>query len=429
MTLFNTTYLWGLLSLLVPLAIHLLNRGNVKTIKVGSVKFLPNTETKQARNIRLNELLLLLLRALILILLVCILVSPKINTNVKKTSLVYLVEPALLQDDFFDSFLGKLSEDAEIRLFAKGFKALTETESLPTDTPPNYWQLVSDLEEIKADSIVIITRGLVSGLKGARPQTSVNTDWVIFDNEITRDEVLAAQAFKDSLKLLTIRSNSKWTRFEHTYLPQTDAGISIENDSLVFRVQNQRKVPLLSQDTITVGIIYDEDFAREATYFEKAFQVISNFTKTPLTIHSSNDWNQDRGYDFLVWLSIQDAPQTKNSLITYKPDYLEQSLIVNGPIKSSYSLTRRMDFEEVLNGNFITQLLSVLQLNKDFEEIIEGYDQRVMAKKEVMPARMAANSDTGKIDKAALLDVSMWLWVLLVIVMLMERVVAKYRKQ
>ena len=55
MSFLEPTYLWGLFSLLVPLVIHLINKGDVKTIKVGSVRYLTEQETKHTRQLKLNE--------------------------------------------------------------------------------------------------------------------------------------------------------------------------------------------------------------------------------------------------------------------------------------------------------------------------------------------------------------------------------------
>ena len=52
MEFLNATYLWGLLGILLPLAIHLWSRKKVVTIKVGSIKLLQASEPKQNSNIK-----------------------------------------------------------------------------------------------------------------------------------------------------------------------------------------------------------------------------------------------------------------------------------------------------------------------------------------------------------------------------------------
>ena len=59
MTFLNPTYLWGLLGLAVPLAIHLWSKMEGKTIKIGSIQLLTEANPKQASSIHLNELFLL----------------------------------------------------------------------------------------------------------------------------------------------------------------------------------------------------------------------------------------------------------------------------------------------------------------------------------------------------------------------------------
>ena len=54
MTFLNPTYLWTLLALAVPLAIHLWSRKKVRVIKVGSTRFLESLDPKQTNSVKLN---------------------------------------------------------------------------------------------------------------------------------------------------------------------------------------------------------------------------------------------------------------------------------------------------------------------------------------------------------------------------------------
>jgi len=62
--------LWALAGLIVPLAIHLLSRKEGQVIRLGSLRHLRETSTQQFRGIKLNEILLLALRSLLVILFV-----------------------------------------------------------------------------------------------------------------------------------------------------------------------------------------------------------------------------------------------------------------------------------------------------------------------------------------------------------------------
>src|SRR5688572_23470231 len=69
MQLLNPIWLLGLLGLSIPVAIHLLSRKEGRIIKIGSIRHLDDTATRQFKSIRLNEYLLLLLTCILITLL------------------------------------------------------------------------------------------------------------------------------------------------------------------------------------------------------------------------------------------------------------------------------------------------------------------------------------------------------------------------
>src|SRR5882757_9264627 len=69
MQLSNPIFLWTLAGLSVPIAIHLLSKKEGKIIRLGSLRHLQETSTQQFRGIRLNEILLLTLRCLLMVIL------------------------------------------------------------------------------------------------------------------------------------------------------------------------------------------------------------------------------------------------------------------------------------------------------------------------------------------------------------------------
>src|SRR5690606_8548452 len=89
----NPLWLWGLAGLIIPVAIHLLSRREGKTIPFGTLRFLDETPSSQFRGIRLNEILLLLVRSLCIIILVLFLsgISIKDQSRTK----ILLIEDAI----------------------------------------------------------------------------------------------------------------------------------------------------------------------------------------------------------------------------------------------------------------------------------------------------------------------------------------------
>ena len=77
-------FLWALAGLSIPLAIHLLSRKEGKVIRMGSLRHLRETSTQQFKGIKLNELLLLALRSLLIILFVFLISGLHWKDGVKK---------------------------------------------------------------------------------------------------------------------------------------------------------------------------------------------------------------------------------------------------------------------------------------------------------------------------------------------------------
>ena len=73
MMLTQSAWLWGLVALALPVAIHLLSRKEGRVVPLGSLRHLRETTSQQFRGIKLNEYLLLALRILLLILFVLLL--------------------------------------------------------------------------------------------------------------------------------------------------------------------------------------------------------------------------------------------------------------------------------------------------------------------------------------------------------------------
>jgi len=72
----NSILLWGLAAASIPIIIHLLNRRRVRVIDWGAMRFLRDAVISRRRKIRLEELLLLLLRTAILVFLVLAMARP-----------------------------------------------------------------------------------------------------------------------------------------------------------------------------------------------------------------------------------------------------------------------------------------------------------------------------------------------------------------
>ncbi len=81
MTFLNPAILFGLLAVSLPVAIHLLSKPRLKRVKWAATKFLLQSVQKNRRRVQLEDVLLLLLRALLVALLIFLFARPALLTD------------------------------------------------------------------------------------------------------------------------------------------------------------------------------------------------------------------------------------------------------------------------------------------------------------------------------------------------------------
>ena len=427
MTFLQPTYLWALFSLAVPVLIHLLNKGDVKTVKVGSVKFLRESDTKQSRKIRLNELFLLFLRLLLLALIILYLAEPRWQRNEQKAPLTYLLEPSLVENETFMSFVDSLPQN-NIRWFLDGFPEL-EAE-VDRNTVPNYWQLAQRIPEILSDSIVVFTKGLVKGIKGRRPTVGKNVHWVIVESESDVVEPVGAKIIGDSIMLFEAKSSSQITDLQVSLVPKNDASVvSLTLDSLTLKASGKTsKILILKNDTLQVTVAFDDTYEREMRFVTSALKAISMYGKQEInlkTMDADTVLETGKPLDLLVWLKESKIPNVKQTTLAMVPDSLANSLIESTEYKNRFHLTQRLNIENSIEENLANSLATLLLYNSKLEDNLHERDQRVLPEAGFLPN--VANVETSV--EVRTMDISSWIWLAIFLVFVTERMLSKFRKQ
>lgn len=424
----NPTYLWALLGLLIPIAIHLWSKKEGKTIKIGSIQLLSEADSKQNSSIKLNELILLLIRMLLIALVVLIIAQPQIKKDFENTKLTYLVEPSLLNNKSITNILDTITSNASIRLFQNGFPKLNLND-IPNEgvTTPNYWQLTQEIDDLHSDSIIVFTNGLLKGLKGKRPMVNTNVEWIIVDNGETTKNIIKATKKDESVELLSIMSNSESLSFKKEMQPldSGNAEFNTAKDSIKI---NDLWLPVETIKPLNVLIYNDENFDKETLYIDASFKAISKYINVPIETAVKKDITSIdiSNYNYVVWLSEQQPMEFSGVLLVYKPDTFASSLIVKSDNRNLFYLTKTLDSESIVNEHLPEQLIITLNLHSDLKETILENDKRIVAKEELQP--IFKNLETKK-SYASVLDISKWLWLLLAGLLVLERIVANYRKQ
>ncbi len=431
MSFLNPTYLWALAGLVIPVAIHLWSNKEGKTIKIGSIQFLAASDVKQTNSIKLNELLLLLLRMLKITVLVFILAEPQIKRVQENTEITYFVEPALLKDASLNTLIDSLSQNSSIKILQLGFPDLDiYNEDEAKYSIPNYWQLANEMEDLPTDSIVVFTHGYLQGFKGKRPELNRNIAWVVLGDEVEANEILEVVKKNDEVEVLRLESDQQKLSFTKERLPLNSDAFQFNesNDSLRFVTNKEQAwIPLKMMDSIAVLIYYVEKLEDTKLYLESSFNALSKYLELPIGVVAVEDTtNLDwESYYSVIWLSENPFETTQPALIYY-PDSLANSLIEPSESRDIFHLTKPLTTENVLDENFPEQLLKFLDLNKDLECKIQSLDRRTMDSK-VLSTRFVeavSNKSTPK-----LLSISKWFWHLLLFLMITERIFARLRKQ
>lgn len=428
MAFLNPTYLWGFLALLVPLAIHLLNQGDVKTIKVGSTQFLKEHETKQTKSVRLNELLLLLLRLLGILLIVLALCEPIVFTTPKPAPLTFVVEPSLLKEPQLQSFLAE-HPSVPVKTLQEGLPEFDgDFDDLKeTDRVPMYWQLAHELDALATDSIVIFSKGSLQGFKGRRPLLRKKSNWVFLDDTDESQTSLEAVQKRDSLVVLNQLSNNTHTYFSNkTYAKNSTAVQSLSGDSI--RIEDgliKQKVPVNTLKEVKMALASDEQFNNEKSYLLAALKAIEQFADHAVQIEAYQEGSLNE-MDFLIWLRATEMPQWNGPMLYFEEDPFAYELLEPGDTNNTYRLTARLNITNVVEQQLTEKLLKVLDLKGHLGEAIAVNDKRVLPNKE---AQTQYVEPEAKKDRNSSKPLSSWLWLALFPVLVVERMLSKLRKQ
>lgn len=424
----NPSYLWALWGLLVPLAIHLWSKKEAKTVKIGSIQLLDESNSRQSSSLQLNEWFLLLLRMLVITLTVMLMAGPQWRTHKNRDLVTYVVEPSLVGHHTLDKVLDSLNETSEVLLLKNGFPEWEmEMEPLGTATP-NYWQLVQKMDSLPSDSIVVFSHARVQGFRSARPTTHKKINWVVMEPENFGDTPLIALGNGQEMELVSMVGDGQNNLFKKQKLTN---GFSLtENkDSLRLEVDNGTKtIDHTVLSPIEVALYSDTETEAEKKYIEASLAALSNYLQRDINIQTFEDGEQPDGSsaDLNIWLRSDSSDAFSGKWLVFHEDPLAKRLIVPGTKEGHHYLTKPLTAENTVEEHFAEQLLILLNLDVDIEELISEADSRQMDASELKPNYVEPKS---KRERATFKDMSHWAFFVLLVLMMVERVVSYLKKQ
>jgi hypothetical protein len=413
MNFFNPIWLWGLTGLLIPIGIHLLSRKEGKVIRVGSIRHLEETSTRRFRNIRLNELVLLALRCLLIILIV-LLLSGLSFTNSKSGDTNWLVmERGLEKEKDFKSLIDSLEQKGfELRWLDKDFPLLKDSAAI--NTSMNYGSLVESLKREHVKQIVVLSYNYANRFKGKRTTLPDNIQWISKSPEPAEFTLNAIRLSSDSILVRKGNTSAESTRF---------ANDEVKGESL----KEEEKALVKNQDTVSVSVYSDVTFKYDKEIMIAALKAVDQTLPCVLNIKTSDvaKWNDDKT-DWIVWLSENEFPKTvdTNSIVYSKNEFANELLTSS---KKGWLINKRLDQENAITDNLALQLASILLPKEEAQQRANEFDRRALPEKELW----SSSDVTGKesLTTASTSNAVQYLIALILISLLIERIVAFKRNQ
>ena len=333
----------ALLGLLVPVAIHLWNRRPGRLVQVGSLRWLSTAANRRMRNLKLEQLLLLVLRAAIVAVLALALADPVRQTPPPPRRGQVLLSPGLLHSSSLVAVRSTVDslrkQGYELRQLTSGlprlsaaqwrrFDSLATTITTPAAFKPSFDNLWARVQQA-ADSLPerplrVFTLNSQRNFRGTRPALLASVRWQTVPTTDSSRWLQAAYkvASADSLHLLWGSSNEAATTFRIVAVAvpsAADGQIRVAglppvryeanpNGSAVLRPTAGQAVPV-QVAALRLAIYHDAAHAQDATYLRAALRAASlglpsaprlTVVATPPPISQPLDW--------LFWLSDTPVP-------------------------------------------------------------------------------------------------------------------------
>ncbi len=379
----NPTYLYALLGLLVPLAIHLWNQQEPPVRKVGSIQWLVASETSRVSRIRFHQFWLFLLRMTLLVVLCLIMSDLQWKGSSKASEKVnkwVLLEPTLVNNSTWADALRKLGQEGwEIRLADLEFtkvnpENLENMEAPQADRLENYWALLRLLEKHpqKPDQMRFYTYAHLQHFQGKRPSLHLNLDWVVVPQPTPYYFIEQAhQTTADSLALILGISEEFQTYFRKVKVaaePRVQLSdfptLKKEAQKLFLNQEPYTPFEIQNQAVSRVQIYYDPDQSLDQAYLQAAWEAVATYLDRSFSIESQLVSKQlpATETDYVCWLSQQALPDSLWSsgaqVLIYQLQPT-QRIIQAGRYrqKKVYFLTKKLNTELLTHSDWPEELL------------------------------------------------------------------------
>lgn len=398
-------FLWALAGLSIPMAIHLLSRKEGKVIRLGSLRHLRETSTQQFKGIKLNEIVLLALRSLLIILFVLLISGIYWHHDSAKRWLV--VESGLEKNPMAKKLIDSLTKNGfEQHQLQNGFP----TEKLPDNTRSNHWEMISSLEQLELQQAIVLSYSRVEDFIGTRKSVSSSIQWISFPMDPSE---FIAEVIQQTPQRTLIRrghSSSEQTRFE------TEISNKLIDDSIKTEKMHSVSISIVSD----VGFDIDKQIikaALEAISKKLPVELIVRELPSEKAIGNSSDW--------LIWLSETGIPKVDSTKIIFysiKPS----NRLLEHIAANHWTINKRLNNVVALQENLTIQLAKLLIDEQEKWNRVSRYDRRILSDSILFSG---TQSNTTKVSATLTPPINKYIMLLFLIILMIERAIAYQRNQ
>lgn len=411
MTFLQPIYLWSLLFLIIPIAVHFYSKNSPPRIKIGSVKFLEQAESQTFRRLKFHDALLFALRALLFALLSTLIASPEIACQYKPSEKGWiLVEPDIQFEEqpaeFHRMIDSLLKRGYEIRALESGFSATSNAKE--TNAMTDVWSLLAEADKLDRDTLAFFVASTrrENLFQGNRPTLTREVRWIEVKREESSWIERIAQLSEDSLFIVIGISSPNETRHEQLYVATPDK-VRLAPPIQLTRVGDSIGVLLLSKPNETRwfvltrrhswSIIYDEHYEKSLPYIERAVTAVAEFSQIKISVEAKKqaEWQQE-AEEKIIWLSKSMPPN--------HPKLLD---------------ARGFAAESLLDENFILELSEAL-----LPESVSENDARKVAMGMAMPILRQERKAFEEMNQSLRFPI----WILVTLLVGLERWIAYSRE-
>ncbi|WP_133271330.1 BatA domain-containing protein [Hymenobacter radiodurans] len=367
-TLLTPSALLALLGLLVPLAIHLWNRRPGRTVQVGSVRWLAASANRRLRSLKLEQLLLLLLRAAVVAVLAVALAGPAWQRPAPPARGQVLVSPELLTSAALPNVRPLVDSlrrrGYEVSRLEKGLPSISAEEwtalvanpaasdSISYSTESSFlWARAAQAAQRFADRPVhLLTPAKLADLQGTRPNLPPNLTWQLIPTPDSGAWVQAAGLNgANKVRLLIGRSDEEKTTFQAVTVarPTTAGTLPVPGlPALRYetRANNQAAVHLVSDSVATpvqapmrLRVYYTPDQAEDARYLAAALRAASSGLLVPpvITVSATAPSPSD-SLTWVFWLSKAPMPAAWKLRVAEGLNWWQQAAGTGAAVAASF---------------------------------------------------------------------------------------------